>query len=255
MARYLFIIVLMLISNRLLAQDSLLVTVGPMRPIEELISKQTSAWGHVKDWIDSAKNKVEILPCDSSKARAALYQTQVTTHSPMGAIVYSTGGLLIDNGWLRILGSGNNEKMKRTLPGWNKGKTFNKEGERPLFLLVADDAAGGFFAINGGKLGADVGKVYYLSPDVLRWEPLDLTYSEFLDFCFNGDLDKFYGSLRWNNWKREVSTLHGDKVYHFLPYLWSVQGKDINKNQRSIVPAEEQYIFNMSARNQLGLDK
>lgn len=255
MFRYLFFIVLIFTSFSLLAQDGQPAAVGHMRPVEELINKQASAWGHVKDWIDSAKNKVEILPCDSSKAREALYQTQVTTHSPMGAIVYSTGGLLIDGGWLRILGSGNNDKMKRTLPGWNKGKTFNKEGERPLFLLVADDAAGGFFAINGGKLGKDVGKVYYLSPDILRWEPLDLSYSEFLDFCFNGDLDKFYGSLRWNKWKEEVSTLHGDKVYNFIPYLWSVQGKDINKNDRSVVPAEEQYIFNMSARYQLGLDK
>jgi hypothetical protein len=225
-----------------------------MKTIEELIGTNESAWIHVKDWIDTAKNKVEILPCDSVKAKEALYKTQVSNHSPMGAIIYSTGGLLIDNGWLRILGSGN-EKMKRSLPGWNKGKSFNEVGEKPTFLLIADDAVGGFFAINGGKLGNDAGKIYYLSPDKLQWEPLDLTYSEFLDFCFNGNLTQFYGSLRWTNWKEEVSTLDGDKVYHFMPYLWSKEGKDINKNKRSIVPAEEQYQFNISAREQLGLDK
>src|SRR5690606_12025169 len=105
-----------------------------------------------------------VLPCDTLKAKEALYKTQVTTRSPMGAIIYSSGGLLVDGGWIRILGSGN-IKLNRTIPDWNKGKSFKEFGEPPTFLLVADDAAGGFFAINGGGLGKDAGKVYYLSPD------------------------------------------------------------------------------------------
>lgn len=225
-----------------------------MRTLQELVNTNTSSWEHVKDWIDTAKNKVEILPCDTASANTALYLTQVTTHSPMGAIVFSTGGLLIDNGWIRILGSGS-KKLNRTLPGWNKGKSFSETGEKPSFLLIADDAVGGFFAINGGKFGNDAGKVYYLSPDKLAWEPIDLTYSEFLDFCFNGDLVKFYGGLRWTNWKEEVALLTGDKVYSFYPYLWSKEGKDINKNTRKMIPVEEQYLFNIDARKKLGIDK
>ncbi len=114
-----------------------------MRTIDELINKTEPGWTLVQRWIDSAKNKVEILPCDSTKAKDALYKTQVTSRSPMGAIIYSTGGLLIDNGWVRILGSGHN-KLNRTLPDWNKGKSFTNFGDRPSFLLVADDAVGGF---------------------------------------------------------------------------------------------------------------
>lgn len=225
-----------------------------MKSIEELINVNESAWDHVKDWIDTAKNKVEILPRDSAKARAALYKTQVSTHSPMGAIVYFSGGLLIDHGWLRILGSGS-EKMKRSLPDWNKGKSFFKEGEKPAFFLVADDVAGGFFAINGGKFGKDAGKIYYLSPDALEWQPLDITYSEFLDFCFNGDLNSFYGTLRWTNWKEDISKMNGDNVFTFFPYLWTKEGKDIDKSKKGVVPAQEQYDFNIAARKQLGLDK
>ncbi|HKO81732.1 MAG TPA: DUF2625 family protein, partial [Chitinophagaceae bacterium] len=172
---------------------------------------------------------------------------------PMGAIIYSTGGLLIDNGWIRILGSGN-KRLNRTLPDWNKGKAFKEFGEGPTFLLIADDAAGGFFAVNGGKFGKDLGKIYYLSPDNLEWEPLDLTYTDFLIFCFNGNLTEFYSNLRWANWKDEVSNLDGDKVYNFYPFLWTKEGKDINKNSRSAIPIEEQYSFNMSSRKQLGLD-
>jgi hypothetical protein len=40
----------------------------------------------------------------------------------MGTIVYMIGGLLIDNGWIRITGSGN-IKLTRSLPAWSKRRT------------------------------------------------------------------------------------------------------------------------------------
>ncbi len=225
-----------------------------LRPVNELINKTEPGWDLVKNWIDSAKNKVEILLPDSAKAKDALYKTQVTTRSPMGAIIYSSGGILIEDGWIRILGSGNN-KLNRTIPEWNKGKSFKEYGERPSFLLIADDAIGGFFAINGGQFGNDPGKVYYLSPGDLKWEPMGWTYSDFLDFCFNSDLNKFYKNLRWKNWKVDVAKLDGNEVYSFYPFLWTKEGKNINKDVRKIIPIEEQYDFNMVNRKKLGLEK
>lgn len=225
-----------------------------MRNIEDLINKEEPGWDLVQEWIDSAKNKVEILSCDTGKAKDALYKTQVTTRSPMGAIIYSTGGLLIDDGWIRILGGGH-QRLNRTLPDWNKGKSLNEFGEAPAFLLIADDAIGGFFAINGGQFGNDMGKVYYLSPDNLEWEGLDLSYSDFLEFCFNGNLDDFYKDLRWENWRDEVAKLDGNMAYNCYPLLWTKEGKDINKVSRKAVPVQEQYEVNLSFREQLGLDK
>jgi hypothetical protein len=225
-----------------------------MRTIEELINKDEPGWTIVKEWIDKATNKVEVLTVDTIKANDALYKTQVTTRSPMGAVIYMTGGILIDNGWIRILGSGN-AKLNRNLPEWNKGKSFEEYGQAPKYLLIADDAIGGFYMLNGGGLGTDLGKIYYYSPDNLEYEPLDMTYSEFLNFCFNNDLDKFYENSRWTNWKAEVEKLEGDKVYNFFPYLWTREGKDINKNSRKAIPIEEQFSLNMEFRKQLGLDK
>ncbi len=225
-----------------------------MKSIDELINIQEPGWANVTEWISKAKNNVEVLSVDSLKAKEALYRTQVTTRSPMGAIIYMTGGILIDHGWIRILGSGN-PKLNRTLPEWNKGKTFEEYGQTSKFLLIADDAVGGFFLLNGGGLGDDIGKVYYLSPDNLEHEPLDLTYSDFLKFCLNGDLDTFYKECRWTNWKAEVEQLDGNEVFSFFPYLWSLEGKDINKNSRKAVPIEEQYFLNLEFRKQLGLEK
>jgi hypothetical protein len=240
-----YLSILLLISIKGFNQNKL-------RTLDELINKNEPGWFLVKEWIDSAKNKVEILSCDSLKAKETLLKAQVSTRSPMGAIIYSTGGLLIDDGWIRILGSGN-VKLNRTVPDWNKGKSFKEVGEQPKFLLIADDAIGGFFAINGGEFGTDVGKIYYLSPDNLEWEPLDQTYSDFLNFCFTGNLNDFYSNLRWANWRDEVSKLDGNKVYNFFPTLWSKEGNDINKNSRKQIPVEEQYIFNMNTRKQLGI--
>jgi hypothetical protein len=225
-----------------------------MRPIEELINENDSGWPFVTEWIKSAKNKVEILSADNQKAKDALYKTQVTTRSPMGSIVYETGGILIDNGWIRILGSGC-EKLKRSLPDWNLGKGFKNFGQPASFLLVADDAIGGFFILNGSGLGNDLGKIYYFAPDNLEFEPLNLTYTEFLNFCFNKDLDEFYKDYRWKSWKEDVSKLNCDKVFNFIPYLWTKEGKDIENALKKEVPIEEQYSLNLDFRKQLEIDK
>jgi hypothetical protein len=225
-----------------------------MRKVEELINKVEPGWPLVQGWIDSAKNKVEILPADSAKAKDALFKTQVTTRSPMGAVVYMTGGLLVDNGWIRILGSGH-PRLKRSLPEWNKGKSFKEYGEVAAYLLVADDAMGGFFALNGGAFSKEkMGNVYYLSPDNLEWEDLNMTYSDFLSFCFNGDLDGFYGDYRWKGWQKEVAALHGDQVYNYYPPLWTKDGKNITNGTRKAVPAEEQFSLNLDFRKQMGIE-
>jgi hypothetical protein len=228
-------------------------TQNPMRTVEELINTKEPGWPVVQGWIKEATNKVEILSGDSVKGREALYKTQVTTRSPMGAIIYSTGGILIDHGWIRILGSGNS-RLNRSLPDWNKGISINEFGEQPPFLLIADDVVGGYFAINGGAFGEDFGKVYYLAPDNLKWESLGMTYTEFLFFCFNGKLDKFYKSLRWKNWEKEVAALDGNEVFNFYPFLWTKEGKNIDKCSRKNVPIHEQYQLNINMRKQLRME-
>lgn len=246
MIRFVLIVWMVVASTPTKAQQNL-------RPVTQLIVQGNTGWQAVRQMIQTAKNKVEVLPCDSTKAKTALYATQVTSRSPMGGIVLNTGGLLVAKGWIRILGSGS-AKLNRSLPDWNMGKSMAQLGEKPTFLLVADDVLGGFFAINGGAFGQDTGKVYYMSPSSLDWEEIADNYTDFLSFCFNENLAAFYEDLGWKTLQRDAMKISGDKVFNFVPPLWSKQGKDIGKNQRTVVPVEEQYQFNQQIRKQLNLD-
>jgi uncharacterized protein DUF2625 len=210
-----------------------------MRKRNQLIEDKDPAWPIIQAWLLDAANLVEVLPALELNRGAALVATQVTTHSTLGAIVYETGGLLVDSGWVRILGSGH-PRLPRSLPEWNAGRTVVASDKAPPFLLIGDDVVGGFFAINGGALGLTPGNVFYFAPDSLEWEDLGRGYSEFIQWCFSGDLGSFYEGIRWPGWEKEAATLAGDRAYSVYPPLWA-QGPPVSERSRRDVPLAELY--------------
>ena len=102
---------------------------------------------------------------------------------------------------------------------WNFSKSFQKSGDKPKYLLVADDVIGGYFALNGGSLGEQLGKIYYFSPKDLTWHSLNFTYTDFLGWSLNGNLEAFYQDLRWENWQQDIKQLDGNQVFAFNPEL------------------------------------
>jgi hypothetical protein len=213
-----------------------------MRPLDDLLDPGNAGIQSVRDWMRAAVRPVEMLP-PSVDRDDALVAMQVTTRSPMGAVVHETGGILFDHGWLRVLGSGH-PRLSRSLPGWNVGKDDG-------LLLVADDAIGGFFAINGGALGSDAKEVFYLAPDSLDWEPLGGGYSDFLVWACSGDLDQFYDWIRWPGWADEVAALPGDRCWTFYPFLFTTEGAG-GKGRRTDVPVDEIWRLHLQLRKQLG---
>ena len=195
-----------------------------------------------RSWLAEAENSCELLP-PSVRRGECLHQLQVTTRSPMGALVYDSGGLLVDHGWLRFVGSGNS-RLSRDLPGWNS--RMKSEG----FLLVADDVLGGFFAVNGGGLGDYPGGVYYLPYDSLNWESLGVGFSQFLAWSFSAALEGFYGADRWDGWQDDLKALSGDECFSFYPFLWAEEG-GVGVSRREIVPVKEAYELKVEIRRQL----
>lgn len=211
-----------------------------MKTLQELINLEDPGWPLVQKWIAEAANPVEILPPSNDVKRGeSLVAAQVTTRSPMGAIIYESGGIFVDHGWLRILGSGH-PRLSRSVADWNFGRSFSMEGQRPEFLLVADDVVGGFFAIDGGGLGMEQGKVCYFAPDILAWENTNLGYSDFLNWCFQGDLAHYYETMRWPGWRDDLRQITGDQAFNIFPFL-SCNGPPVGERTRTPISISEIY--------------
>ena len=138
------------------------------RTVDELIRRDEPAWPLVEGWFAKAKNEVEVLP-PAESALSSLESIQVTTRSPLGAIILHSGGLLIDHGWIRLLGSGH-PRLPRALPDWNFACGMAESTTPPPWVLVADDVLGGFFAMNGGRFGSAGHTIWYFATDSLEWE-------------------------------------------------------------------------------------
>jgi hypothetical protein len=212
------------------------------RNLKELIDTHEPAIEMIQQLVADAEVPCELLPPSPEREKTLLY-LQVTTHSTLGALAYDTGGLLIDNGWLRLLGSGH-PKLQRTLHEWNSTRTDG------AFYLLGDDAAGGFFAINGGAFGDDLGSMYYWAPDTLEWESLDLGYTDFVATFLTNRIEAFYESLRWSTWREDLQTLSSDRCFAFFPFLWTKEGS-VENSHRSTVPVSEMWDAKVDIVRQL----
>lgn len=199
---------------------SLLMTV--VRSATELADVADPAWPELREVLDRAAVPVSVLPVDAGAA--VLFRLQVTARSMLGALALNCGGLLVDHGWLRILGGGHGRLPD--LASANALGDPTAASTSPGSLTVAYDVLGGEFAVNGGALPAELGEMYYFAPDSLTWEPIGGGHSAFVEWAVDGGLEEFYGELRWPEWQEEVAALAPDQGITVYPPLWSVEGRD-----------------------------
>jgi hypothetical protein len=221
------------------------------RTVRDLVSREDDAWEQVLRWVEGAVRPVEVLPLDSTaRGAATLFALQVTTRSPMGAIAFRSGGIIVERGWMRILGAGH-ERVGGGLREWN-GLDGSPALDPPLpgALIVAYDAVGGFLALNGGAWEGGLGTVHYFPPDAGERQALDFTYSGFLEFAFGGDLDQFYSDHRWPGWEDEVADLGRDEALSVYPFL-GFRNEPIELRSRRPVPARELWGLYRSLADQL----
>lgn len=211
------------------------------KSLSELVSEHESAWNIIQEWIKEATNHIEILPNSRGEGEKSLLILQIPNKSTMGAIALETGGILIDHGWLRILGSGNSRisRISGNLLSWNclngNCTDYTLEGG----FIIAYDIIGGFFAINTGGLGSNIKNIYYFAPDTLQWEDTEKGYTDFFRWTLDGNLDLYYKAFRWTGWEKEVSSLDGQDGISVYPYLWTDQSKDVGECHRAAVPMTE----------------
>jgi hypothetical protein len=215
--------------------------------IDELLSDEP-AWPLVGEWLATATNHVRVVPVERAQGERTLQLLRVTTRAPLGALALETAGLLIDHGWLRVLG-GEGGELRWGLASWNglAGPPTRIEGA----LIVAHDVVGGFFAVNGGVFAGNEGSVFYFAPDTLDWLDTEMGYSELIRWVCAGDLAGFYADLRWPGWEAEVPQARADQGYHLWPPPFAEQGKRGEAVSRRLVPIEELWDWYQDCARQL----
>lgn len=199
------------------------------------MSSYNTAWLEAQKWIQESNRVIEILPADRTQGEKVFRQMNVTPGSLMGTLILETGGLFIDHGWLRFLGTGS-EKMQKSILDWNaKEEGLGLEGA----FIVAYDVLGGFFAINGGVFSGKQNEIFYWQPDILQWVNMKGTYSQLFSWALAGDLDQFYKNMRWPGWQEEIAQLTGDQGFSILPFLWAKTDVPIAARSRRAVPMTE----------------
>ncbi|GAA3443368.1 hypothetical protein Pve01_28470 [Planomonospora venezuelensis] len=156
-----------------------------------------------------------------------------------------SGGLLVDHGWVRVLGGSSGLPGMPDLLRASALPTIASAHPAPSRLIIAYDVLGGVFAIKGGVAPAGAlpgkpGEVLYFAPDCLEWESLELSYENWLRWLLSGRLAGFYESFRWSGWQQETRTLALDQGVSFTPPLWSAEAQnDIDATDRHPVPLAE----------------
>ncbi|MGZ9583777.1 DUF2625 family protein [Paenibacillus marinisediminis] len=214
-----------------------------MKNISELIFED-NAWTMIQDWIRDSQVNIRILENTKAEGEEALFNLQITNKSTMGAIALECGGIVVDHGWLYLLGSGNPEIFGSLLN--NKHQSLLEEG-----FVVAHDVVGGIFAINTGGFDNSTRNIYYFAPDTLEWEDTGKGYTDFIYWVLYGDLNKYYESFRWSNWIEDVSVLTRDQGISIFPYLWTEQGNDVENSHRKAISIKEIWGIQSDFRNEI----
>lgn len=196
--------------------------------------------------IARAPSEVVVLPVDGERGETTLYQLQVTARSPMGAMALHTAGVLVDHGWLRLLGGG--EGLMNFVSGNGIAASPQQPPDR---LLVGFDVLGGRYEVNGGALPGEPGQVCYFAPDELAWIPLELGYGDFVLWTMTDRLALFNEHLRWHGWEDEVDPLPIDRGLSVYPPPFTGEGRDLARASRRPVPIAELFDFWQDAARQL----
>ncbi|WGH92884.1 DUF2625 family protein [Auritidibacter ignavus] len=219
---------------------------GPQRHKRSLtIPEFSDTWPAIDELLSEHSERVHRVEADPARARQVLNELGVSEVSHMGALLTHTAGLLIDGGWLRILGSGNDELPDLTV--WTP-----RHNGRPLYMTIAVDVIGGIYAIDGGGLGISTGYICYFDPVRLNWGPLAPDYAGFLNWVFSSGYEELYEDLRWEDHLQQVRTLDMTQGIRFDPPLHQSEGVDINTLQRETVELEDLWATEfVAARSQL----
>ncbi|MFI6013414.1 DUF2625 domain-containing protein [Streptomyces sp. NPDC051243] len=218
-----------------------------MRDIHELADVDDPAWPVLQEEFARSAVPVRILPAEPDGGRRCLLQLQVTARSTLGALALNCGGLVLDDGWVRVFAGGS--RTPDGLPSLGRVNrfpaAFDPAWHPTTGLVVGQDVLGGVFALNGhdpaaaGRPGSP-GQMTYFAPDTLEWEAMDMGHSTWISWLLSDRLETFYDGLRWPGWREEAAALSHSQGITVFPFLWTREAHaDLAATSRRALPMRE----------------
>ncbi|MEV8098736.1 DUF2625 family protein [Kitasatospora sp. NPDC085879] len=218
-----------------------------MREIDQLVQVDDPAWPGIEAGCAASGVPVQVLPVDPEEGRRCLVQMQVTARSTLGALALNCGGLVLDDGWVRVYGGGS--RAAGGLPSLGQVNrfpaAFDPAWHPATGLVVGHDVLGGVFALNGhdpagaGRPGMP-GQMTWFAPDTLEWEALEIGHSAWVAWLLSDGPEALYEGLRWPGWREESTALAPSQGIAVYPFLWSEQARaDLAATSRKAVPMRE----------------
>lgn len=229
---------------------------GRVRAVEELRSEADAAWPGLEKMLAAARVPLVVLPPEGD-TDAVVERLQAGASTSLGALAMNTGGVLVDHGWLRILGGGGAGLVDLASANALARPDVSDSASRPPLegggsLTVAFDVLGGRFAINRGELPGPEDDVCYWGPDTLEWMTLGASHEAFVAWAVSEALGTFYADLRWPGWEGEVEHVAAGEGLICYPFLFSAEGRNIEDTIRSAVPFEELLALHSDMARQVG---
>jgi len=198
-----------------------------------LTNVDDASWPLIQEWLADSTLDSRMVAASAEIRDAALTALQVTVRSTLGGLVWNCGAILIDHGWIKLLGAGAGD-----LPAAHVAD-FASETGRFTGVICAYDALGGCFVIHGEGFEADAREVLYWAPDSLRWERLGVGHSALVNFLLSDRVDLFYKDLRWDGWEETAEELTAAQGISAYPPPFAAEGKPGAVVSRAVVPLAE----------------
>ncbi|NNG18072.1 DUF2625 family protein [Naumannella sp. ID2617S] len=191
----------------------------------------TDFWTEWRSAALAAGGDVLVMGATDTSASASLHSQGITPDSAIGAFAQHCGAVLVDGGWLRLLGAG-----VPGLPGLHRANQSPAESPTAPFV-VAVDVLAGVFAVNGGSIpDAAPGHVCHWAPDTLAWRDLGLTHTEWAAWVATDGVDDFYTRVRWPGWRQTLSRVRLDQGAHLHPPPFTPEGRDRGRVSVAVIP-------------------
>ena len=202
-------------------------------------------WNEISEIINNSQKNLQI-EFNKDYDYLLVNKLGVEEDTAVGQVITNIKGIIIDN-TIRILGSGRKNELASI-------EEYNYEVSKYLgkdIFIIADDVFGGIFALKKDNINAD-GMIYYLAPDTLEWENLEITYFEFLSFFLSNKSQAFYKTFIWSTFSEDVKSIKYNQGILIYPYLWAKEC-NVETASKKIVPLIELIQLNAEYRKKFGI--